>query len=101
MSAAAIEQSIPMLLGVGNAIDGRVHLSSVDDAPVTGIVGCDCDVSTIPVSTMSSAFKTPMVSPTASSASLSDKFQHPYFLRGVPPDSLVSKGLARVVASVG
>ena len=86
---------LPLLLGQG-AQDGRIY-SSTTLEPVVAIAGCSCSGATIPISSMATNYKVPMVSGSATNPTLSNKGLHPYFSRVVPPDSMQGVGFAALV----
>merc|ERR1712137_81909 len=77
------------IVGVGN------YLEQVNNSgPRIGVIGASSSKVCAAVSFVTSWYELPMVSFSCTSPSLSDKTNHPYFLRGVPPDTAQGRALA-------
>ncbi|CAE7726509.1 Grm8, partial [Symbiodinium sp. CCMP2456] len=70
-----------MMLGRGGAI------------PVVGLVGARASSVSGPIATLAAVQKVPQISMASTSPSLSNKEAYPFFLRTVPPDSLLALAL--------
>eukprot|EP00445_Apocalathium_hangoei_P003277 CAMPEP_0203850168 /NCGR_PEP_ID=MMETSP0359-20131031/6613_1 /ASSEMBLY_ACC=CAM_ASM_000338 /TAXON_ID=268821 /ORGANISM="Scrippsiella Hangoei, Strain SHTV-5" /LENGTH=1503 /DNA_ID=CAMNT_0050766029 /DNA_START=36 /DNA_END=4547 /DNA_ORIENTATION=+ len=97
--AVVSKVALPMLLGQGDAI-GRIKSDTVDVPPVRVMLGCACSGSSTVMSQLAAPLEVTVVSGSATSPSLSNKAQHPFFARVIPSDSKQGAGLAALVKNL-
>ena len=80
----------------------HTFLSDINSMPPKiGIVGAGSSRVCTSVSYPSSWYQVPQISPSCTAVSLSVKQNHPYFLRGVPPDSAQGVALVSLIQYFG
>ena len=76
-------------------------LDQLERGPRIGVIGPSSSKVCAAVSFVASWYTVPLVSFSCTSPSLSDKSNHPYFLRGVPPDNAQGTALAELIEYFG
>ncbi|XP_059142367.1 metabotropic glutamate receptor 1-like [Physella acuta] len=84
-----------------NSTSLTVNESRIDHYDVVGVIGTFSSAATVLVSYLYAVAQLPLVSFTATSDELSNKDNHPYFLRVVPPDVHQVKAMLKFISDNG
>ena len=78
----------------------RLTRNAFDGAGVKAIIGAGCSDASVPASQVAGLEHVPIISPSSRSFDLSDGKAHPYFLRTVPPDSLMVHAMVDMLVNL-